>query len=101
MFVLFVENANCFSLESSVGCASSECTKFIIESFMVEVCPWWSEVPTVFQTLNCCGRRSIFLVSICNFPRYSIVRRNKSFWAGGRSAYSSSLVEFKQNGHIV
>jgi hypothetical protein len=44
MFVVFVENAKSFSLESIVACASSDCTKFIIESVMVDFCPWWSEV---------------------------------------------------------
>jgi hypothetical protein len=43
MFVFFVENANSFSLEP-IACALSDCTKFIIESVMVDVCPWWSEV---------------------------------------------------------
>jgi hypothetical protein len=41
MFVLFVKNVKSFSLDSIVACTSLDCT---IESVMVDVCPWWSEV---------------------------------------------------------
>jgi hypothetical protein len=40
------------------------------------------------------------LVSICSFPKYSIARTNQGFEAASRSAYSSSLVGFKQYGRI-
>jgi hypothetical protein len=50
----------------------------------------------VHGNLQYCGERSIFLVSICNFPKCSIARTHKSFEAAVRSAYSSNLVGFKQ-----
>jgi hypothetical protein len=50
--------------------------------------------------LNYCGERSIFIVSICNFPRCSIARTKKGFGAAGHSAYSSNFVGFKQYGRI-
>jgi hypothetical protein len=55
-------------MESFVACASLDCTKFII--VMVDICPWWSEV--LWATFD-------FLVSICNFPRYSIACTHKGF----------------------
>jgi hypothetical protein len=50
--------------------------------------------------LKYCGERSIFLVSICSFPKYSIARTNKRFGAAGRSANSSNFAGFKQYGRI-
>jgi hypothetical protein len=73
MFVLFVENAKGFSLKSFVACTSSDCAYF--ESVMVDVRP---------RSSKYCGERSIFLLSICSFPKYSIARTNKGFGAVGR-----------------
>jgi hypothetical protein len=71
MFVLFVENAKSFSLESFIACALSDCAWFVIESVMVDISFWCRSValksiPMLVQTnvLGLLDVVRIYLISL-------------------------------------